>query len=104
MIKTLDISEFTPQADLTIWDVRDTDNYKKGHITHAINVPLDDINHNALNTTTGDIYVLCGGGTKALKACERLEKLNPNRTYIHLTGGTRGAIALGWDIVSEEKA
>lgn len=101
MIKTLDIANFSPNADIVIWDVRDTDSFKGGHIAHAANVPLDAITAELLNQTVGDIYILCGGGTKAVKACEFLEKLNPNRTYVHLTGGTRGAKALGWTLITD---
>lgn len=102
MIKTQPISEFCPTADLVIWDVRDADKYQAGHIAYAVNMPIGDIDSTVLAQTDGDIYVLCGGGTKAVKACERLESLNPNRTYIHLTGGTRGAVALDWKLVTEK--
>lgn len=101
MIHTLDIKDFSPSADKTIWDVRDADSYTKGHIKHAINQPLDSLNQELLDSTTGDIYVLCGGGTKAGRACELLESLDPSRTIIHLTGGTRGAVALSMEIITE---
>lgn len=101
MIKTLAIGDFSPSQDLTIWDVRDEQAYKEGHIAHAINVPIEHIDHSTLSQSTGDVYVLCGGGTKAGRACELLENLDPNRTYIHLTGGTRGAKALGWELIQE---
>ncbi len=101
MIHTLDIKDFSPSADKTIWDVRDADSYAKGHIKHATNQPLDSLNQELLDSTTGDIYVLCGGGTKAGRACELLESLDPSRNIIHLTGGTRGAVALGMEIITE---
>lgn len=106
MIKILPIGEFTPADTLHIWDVRDAQSHAGGHIAHAINVPLDTLKDATLaqaklDSTTGDIYVLCGGGTKAQRACELLEHLDPSRTYVHLTGGTRGAAALGWQLASE---
>lgn len=102
MITTLDISEFQPSSDKTIWDVRDVDNYQQGHIEHATNHPLDTLDKSLLDGTTGDVYVLCGGGTKAQKAAERLNELDPTRSIIHLTGGTRAAIAIGMTIVRED--
>lgn len=36
---------------------------------------------------------------QAGRACELLESLDPSRTYVHLTGGTRGAKALGWTLI-----
>ncbi|OBX50098.1 rhodanese-like domain-containing protein [Moraxella nonliquefaciens] len=98
MIKTQAIAKFNPNETLTIWDVRDADSYQAGHIAHAINVPIEHINAQTLAQITGDIYILCGGGTKAGRACELLETLDPNRTYVHLIGGTREAEALGWTL------
>ena len=101
MIKTLNITDFTPDQTHTIWDVRDTNSYCQGHIKYAQNHPLDTLDQTLLDDTQGDIYILCGGGTKAQKACELLESLDPARTYIHLVGGTRGAAFHGMDIISE---
>lgn len=101
MIKTLNIADFTPSDATVIWDVRDQDSYQSGHIAHAIHMPIEHISHDTLAQSVGDIYVLCGGGTKASRACELLEVLDPTRTYIHLIGGTRGAKALGWELIQE---
>lgn len=103
MISQLAIEHFTPSADKIIWDVRDADSYKNGHILHADNQPLDTLNQALLESTTGDIYVLCGGGTKAERACTLLNELDPSRNIIHLTGGTRGAAALGMTLIKESE-
>lgn len=102
MIKTLDIADFTPSSDVVIWDVRDKDSYQSGHIHHAIHVPIESISHDLLSQSLGDIYVLCGGGTKAERACKLLENLDSSRTYVHLVGGTRGAKSLGWTLIEEQ--
>lgn len=102
MIKKQDIASFMPNDNLEIWDVRDADKYRQGHIQYAKNYPIESLNQALLDGTDGKIYVLCGGGTKAEKACELLESMDSSRTYIHLTGGTRGAMALGWEMVVEE--
>ena len=103
MITTLDIADFNPTAAHTIWDVRDADSYRNGHLVHAMSVPLDTLTPKRatelLTTTTGDIHILCGGGTKAARACELLQSIDPTRHYIHLTGGTRKAIELGYQII-----
>lgn len=101
MISQLAIENFTPSADKIIWDVRDADSYRSGHLLHATNQPLDTLNKTLLENTTGDIYVLCGGGTKAVRACTLLDELDPSRNIIHLTGGTRGAAALGMTLIKE---
>ncbi len=102
MITQLDIKDFSPAADKTIWDVRDAKSYKAGHIKYATHQPLDSLNQALLDSTSGDIYVLCGGGTKAARAAALLDGLDGSRHIIHLTGGTRGAKALGWELITEE--
>ena len=37
------------------------------------------------------IYILCGGGSKAPRAAEKLESLDGSRDYVVLMGGTRAA-------------
>lgn len=101
MITELPISEFQPSQDKTIWDVRDADKYQEGHIEYVQSQPLATLTKEKLDATTGDIYVLCGGGTKAAKAVALLDELDPSRNIIHLTGGTRGAAACGMTIVQE---
>lgn len=98
MIETLDIADFVPSADKVIIDVRDVEMYQAGHIAHAINQPIDTLSAELLNETSGTLYVLCGGGTKAERAVALLNELDPARTIVHLTGGTRKAVALGWEL------
>lgn len=98
MIETLDISEFKPQANFEIWDVRDADAFNEGHIKYAKNVPLDTINDDTVAKLDGVVYVLCGGGTKAGKATQKIHDINPSINVIHLTGGTRKALKLGFEI------
>lgn len=103
-IRQLPIDTFVPATDHTILDVRDTDNYKAGHIAFAQNCPIDGADDETLLAMIGNskqVFVLCGGGTKAVRACERLATLAPNLDIVHLTGGTRQARALGWTLVTE---
>ncbi|AKG08123.1 sulfurtransferase [Moraxella bovoculi] len=101
MITQINIKDFTPSANKTIYDVRDEANYKAGHIEYAQNQPIETLDQALLDSTTGDVYVLCGGGTKAERACTLLNEIDPTRNIIHITGGTRGAQALGMPIIRE---
>ncbi|MDO4441643.1 MAG: rhodanese-like domain-containing protein [Moraxella sp.] len=101
MIKELPIEQFIPSADKLILDVRDTQSYRLGHIEHAKNAPIDTLSEHLPDDTIADIYVLCGGGTKAARTCAYLDELYPSRNIIHLIGGTRGAIAHGMNIITE---
>lgn len=103
-IRQLPIDTFVPATDHTILDVRDVTNYNAGHIAFAKNCPIDTASDEQLLAITEQahqIFVLCGGGTKAARACERLATLTPNLDIVHLTGGTRQARALGWTLVTE---
>ena len=102
MIREQAITEFTPSADVTIWDVRDSSAYQEGHIKYAAHQPLDSLTPSLLADTQGTVYVLCGGGTKAGKAADKLNSFDDSRDIVILTGGTRGAKAAGMKIVSEE--
>lgn len=103
MIRQLPIIEFIPNADDTIWDVRDQKAYNEGHIAYAKNQPLDSLTTELFAQTEGTVYVLCGGGTRAGKAAELLNSFDDSRDIVVLQGGTRGAKAAGMEIVGENQ-
>lgn len=100
MIREQAITDFIPNADATIWDVRDREAYLDGHIAYAEHQPLATLSAELLANTEGTIYVLCGGGTKAGKAAKSLHGFDESRDIVILTGGTRGAKAAGMTIVT----
>ena len=44
------------------------------------------------------IYILCGGGSKAPRAAEKLETLDGSREYVVLMGGSRAARDAGFPL------
>ena len=46
------------------------------------------------------IYILCGGGSKAPRAAEKLETIDASRDYVILMGGTRAARDAGLPLES----
>ncbi len=101
MIQELDIADFSALATDEIWDVRDAQSYQAGHLQYAKNIPLDCMTEELMAKAPAVIYVLCGGGTKAKKAAEKLHEYDSSKRIIHLIGGTRKAIALGMPIITE---
>lgn len=110
MIRELDITELASTLENTqesfetanIWDVRDPSAYLAGHIVGAQNYPIKQgITAEQVQQTTGTIYVLCGGGSKAPKAAAEIDKIDGSRDIVILTGGTRKAQAVGMAIVSD---
>lgn len=101
MIREINITDYTPNENDTIWDVRDQKAYNEGHIEHAKNQPLDTLTADIFAQTQGTVYVLCGGGTRAGKSAQLLESFDNSRDIVILQGGTRGAKSAGMKMISE---
>lgn len=87
-------------ADSNIWDVRDHNAYIEGHIAGAVSRPVNQgYARQQVVETIGTIYVLCGGGSKAPRAAQLLDDIDDKRDIVILTGGTRGAMAAGMQII-----
>ncbi|MEO9281052.1 MULTISPECIES: rhodanese-like domain-containing protein [Acinetobacter] len=93
MIRKQEITTFEFPENAVIWDVRDSNAYAEGHVKGAISRPINDLNADILSQVAADqpIYILCGGGSKAPRAAEKLEDLDASREYVVLMGGTRAA-------------
>ena len=93
MIRKQEITTFEFPENAIIWDVRDAKSYAEGHVKGATNQPINDLDANSLTQVAADqpIYILCGGGSKAPRAAEKLEGLDASREYVVLMGGTRAA-------------
>lgn len=93
MIRKQEITTFEFPQGAVIWDVRDPSSYAEGHIKGAVNLPLDEITEHSLSQVAADqpIYILCGGGSKAPRAAEKVEQIDASREYVVLMGGTRAA-------------
>lgn len=91
MIRKIEITTFEFPENAVIWDVRDTQAYAEGHIKGAVNKPIDSLTEQSLTQVDSDqsIFILCGGGSKAPRAAEKLEGFDSSRDYVVLMGGTR---------------
>ena len=84
-------------------DVRSGGEYRGGHIVGAVNEPLDGIGGDDIKGrygVSGDkpIYVTCAGGSRGMKACEKLVAEGCG-DVVCVTGGTRGWAEAGYEIV-----
>jgi rhodanese-related sulfurtransferase len=103
MIRKQEITTFEFLDDAVIWDVREAKSYAEGHVQGAVNQPIDGLDAQQLQQvpTNQPIYLLCGGGSKAPRAAEKLEGLDADREYVILMGGTRAARDAGLPIIVE---
>ena len=103
MMRKQEITTFEFPENAIIWDVRDTKAFSEGHVKGAINQPIDGLDEQSLTQVESDqpIYILCGGGSKAPRAAEKLETLDGSREYVVLMGGTRAARDAGFPLEQE---
>ena len=77
------------ESDVSIIDVREPNEYGKGHIENSINTPLGKL-ADQLNQFTdrknSPIIVVCQSGTRSVPACKTLSKAGFTDVY-NITGG-----------------
>lgn len=88
--------------EVRIFDVRDYEDYLKGHIPYAVHIPLQEINNNLeqfekdkLNVFYG-CCALCDRGKKA-----SLYLADKNYTVKELKGGFKGWKKSGYEIIKD---
>ena len=64
------------QSKKIVIDVRRPDEYTKGHAEASINIPLQEMEQrlNEIKKITRPVVVVCGGGSRNVKAFELLKK------------------------------
>lgn len=101
------IGEISPQ-DLSagfalLIDVREPDEYRVGHVPGAINVPLSELPDRVADcTSAATVHLVCQSGGRSLRACEFLSAQPgaSGTTFVNVSGGTKGWIALGHEVVT----
>ena len=79
-LRSKDIDKCVADAEaqgIKIVDVREADEYARGHIPDAVNVPLSalgDITKTAPDKTA-PLYVYCQSGARSSRACKRLKSM-----------------------------
>ena len=72
----IELQEAREVSDVVILDVRDTDEFRRGHIPGALNIPLDRINdiRKIIKKKDTHIYVYCLRGSRSSRAVTALKK------------------------------
>jgi len=82
-------------------DGRSAGEYRGGHITGAKNEPLDVLSGDQIQRCYGEscdvVYVTCAGGSRAMKACEKLTA-EGFENVVCISGGTRGWVDAGYGV------
>ncbi|MBY5993395.1 rhodanese-like domain-containing protein [Ferrimonas balearica] len=94
------------RQDAKILDVRGADEFKKGHIVDAINVPLSQIKNNQLGAVekhkNDPIIVVCNAGISSSQAAQVLVKAGFEQVY-NLHGGMTDWNAANLPVVRKKK-
>lgn len=76
--------------DLTLIDVRTPGEYQSVHAEGAVNIPLDEITHEKVQSVKvgdGPVYLICRSGNRSGRACQQLAA-SGLRDVVNVTGGT----------------
>lgn len=85
-------------------DVRTPMEYQEVHVTFARNVPLDQIDPQALmkNRDGKPLYVICRSGSRGLKACEKIQAAGYTNV-VNVEGGTLAWVDCNLPVVRGKK-
>ena len=95
------MKDITANADILLLDVRSPAEYDKGHIPHAINIPLNLLASKIdiiKRTGKKKIVVYCLSGKRAQVAVQMLTDNQVENVY-HLEGDIRGWYSEGFPLV-----
>jgi len=89
---------------LVILDVRTEEEYAKGHIEGAINIPLEELEQrlDELDRERA-ILVYCWSGVRSERACEMLIESGFRKVY-NMEGGISAWMSAGYPIVTRTQA
>jgi rhodanese-related sulfurtransferase len=100
MYNSIGINEFeqlTKRKQLSILDVREVDEFQRGHIPTAENLPLSQLGSGELSLKKEETYyVICQAGARSKRACQLL-----GETY-HVTNVMGGMSAWRGDTVIKD--
>ncbi len=75
-VSVIEAKQQLTHASTALIDVRTPGEYRGQHASGAINLPLDSITAESVKSATDgatEIYVICQGGGRSQKACEKLQ-------------------------------
>lgn len=105
-VPEIDVDQLAEQlsAGARLIDVREPDEYERGHVPGAVLVPLGTVPDN-VEAFAGDgpTYVICGGGGRSMRACEIVADCGGTGQTVNVAGGTRAWIASGRDTVGGDR-
>ncbi|GAB3600066.1 rhodanese-like domain-containing protein [Microbacterium tumbae] len=95
-MKSITIEELAARSATPLIDVRERDEFARGHVPGAVNVPMSEIGER-LEELPGEAFdVICQAGGRSARVVEALEARGYDATNVE--GGTGEWIAQGREV------
>ena len=109
VIKPQELAELSKKGKkIDLIDVRTPVEFREVHVENARNVPLDQLDPDALvrarnGSANEPLYVICRSGSRGQQACEKF--LNAGfSNVVNIEGGTMACVEAGLPVVRGKKA
>lgn len=89
--KSIDVNDIGPMlGKINLIDVRDPDEYKRGHLPTAKNIPMNSIilQPEKYIDRSKEYHIICQSGARSARTCGILKDMGYN--VINVAGGTAG--------------
>lgn len=84
-------------------DIRNADNFQRGTVEGAVNIPMEELEQNLQRFTNADpVYVLCHTGEKSKEAVELLKEHGIHG--VNIQGGYRAFLRYQLDCMMEKES
>ena len=109
VIKPQELAELSKKGkSIDLIDVRTPVEFREVHVENARNVPLDQLDPDALvrarnGSANEPLYVICRSGGRGQQACEKFLKAGFSNV-VNIEGGTMACVEAGLPIVRGKKA
>ena len=106
-ISVAQMAKLVEESNAELIDVRTPAEFGGAHATRARNVPLENLDpKRVFESRSGNpqdpLYVICQGGVRSMKACEKLVAAG-HHNIVNVEGGTNAWVAAGLPIVEGKK-
>jgi rhodanese-related sulfurtransferase len=103
-ISEISVSEVAERyaAGAALFDVRQPDEYRDGHASNAVLIPLNEVPDRVGEFPTDrEVLVICRSGGRSGMACEFLVEQGVNA--VNIAGGTLAWIDAGFEVVTGDQ-